>query len=627
MQPYSEYKKKQIVNKLSTMVTDPYWKENVRIQVGNLQKNITEKNDHLSYLQADNYLKSLKPEKKKVTPPFFSKTSAKKSKVKENTKKEVGYKLVGAGTAVAGAGAVAHKLEKDLNKVTENLDKWDKSLKNQRALLYGNKPSPDLADKVFKRYIEGGHELSRTKVLGIPAGKIMQKGREALQAGNEVVQSLEGHKIPAHAKHEAKETAKHYELYSKKNQDYHKLKNHMIEKAFYPPDVKDPLRGVLTDKSKVDPVAKSIITNTKDFPTFNSQIKALESHGKTREAKYFREAILGGEKSLGETTRLAGNLKNIPSTPEVYNKVLRNPVESIKSTAKVVKKPLLGLGLAAIGGKLLYDKVAELTEKKKKKLLTDATVGAAATTAGAAVTAKGVHKAVTPSNKIAITYGQMPIIGFGHKAPGEAIYQALKEDKRFAKTEIKKLERDQHSNFKLNKDRHAVLIDTGLGGDTHQNWVTKSDQTHGYKTPDKIKADRKMRYLTDAIGEKSGLGATMQNWGKKGKGESALLYGDNLDRVKRETKYKRKIVSKGMTPALNMEAVKEIENINKAPRHHGQVIDDIISHIRSTTPTGANAAVKAEAESTIGKLKELKKKDKIITVAGAGRGARGGAGP
>ncbi len=556
---------------------------------------------------------------------LFGKRASARRKKKEPTL--TGASFVPAATAL-GIGATGEKLQRDVKGMTKVIDEWDESLKAVRGAA-GDKPfNFEQADEVFETYIKGGKRVANLPVLGVKGGRLTKAVAYAeemipVKAKN-LAHKLKLRKEPApewqatHAKHRVK----HYDYYidtKKKSIDVPSVKSHMIEKAIGDPS----MHGVIHNKDVFDRQAMSIVRDTKNYKTFREQHAALQRLGKTEAATHFRKAILGDAQQrifnhlnvIGEAKRLAGNARDILSTPEVYKFQIAPGAEKVRRVAKVTGRAALAAGGILLAAPYIGKKLEKSAAKKDKSTVPSRTGAATMIGLGGALATKSLKDVIKPSKDIAVTYGTMPGIGEGHKAPGQAIEAILKSDPRLKKYKTTALVRDPHSIYRYSPKRHALLVDTGLGAEA-PDWADAVKHTHGYASPGKVRAASKLRYLTDALkggSDPSGFGSNV-TW--KTRGEKIIAYGPATERFKKEwPRMRPKVVSEGLTPALD---AKSIKSIHEFDGNIGKVVDELVSMETVRLDQSKPKDVR-HVQTNIDQLKGLKGK-KLITVAGAGRG-------
>lgn len=531
------------------------------------------------------------------------------SLTKEGEKKDEKLKFKSFLPAISAAGisVVAVKGVKDVSNVKEKIDAWSKSLIEHAKTIKEQEQTFAEAEKSFKKYITKGQEISRTRVLGIPSGRYMQygigTGLKAQLAQKYLASKIDPRvKIQDWERHRVKKVIEHYKLFSDPKQSYEAIKSHIIEKGIGSPE----MQNVLADKKLFSDEVKKVVFDTKTYPTFKQQYDKLKTIN-AESAEVFKNSILGNKSKglIGEATRLSGNLKDVISTPEIYKYRLDPILPIAKETVNVLKrytKPAV-IGLAALPVlKYTWDKFA--AKRKRDDLVSDALAGTGIAV-GAVLTGVGGKRIIKPPKDIAVTYGVMENIGMGHKAPGQAIISAIKEDPRFTKANVQALERDQYSIYKYTPKRYALMVDAGLGGETHR-WADKVVQTHGHRLPDKIKATKKLRYLTDMLSPTSGFGSNIHRGGK------IISYGPYQERLKQ---VKMRPLSAGeVSPAMNLTTISEMRKDTKTP-----VIEDLINLERTKINTSTLKVDIDDATQNIKRLENLKGK-KLISVVGAGRG-------
>ena len=507
----------------------------------------------------------------------------------------LGVKSFIPAAALGSLGFVASKANEQVHTITNKLENWDKSLAPLRESTKNRNITFTEADEIFKRYVRGGHEVARSSFLGAPAAGYLQKYYEGEGLKDRSLRNVL--QIPDHKFIERQHTINHYKLFKNPQTTPAEFKAHMIEKA-----LGDPSMGNFGQT--LHESTYKILKDTKTYPTFEEQHEAIKKFAPI-EAETFRTAILGNEQGIGEARRLAGNTRDVLSTPEVYKIHLQPKINAVTHILpKIRKSSYIGAGILG-GGLILSQYLKKTAASKKRKDAVQRTLGTAGVVAGMPLLTIGASKVISPPKGIAITYGTMPIIGMGHKTPGEAIHTLIKEDTRFKNTDIDVLERNTHSIFRGSPKQYALGINTGLGG-IGADWADHQGlkRTHGMASPT-MSAQKILRYQTDLLEDNGGgSGSTLQ-----GRGGHVIAYGENVKDKLRRRGFKPHVVSDRYTPALDPNAVKEILSHDDKP-----IFEKLIQHQK-------NNAVMAPLHSaeTVAQLEKHQNK-KYISVYGASRG-------
>jgi hypothetical protein len=500
---------------------------------------------------------------------------------------------------LAGLGFAASTADKQLAHINQKLESWDQSLNVARETTKDRGITFADADDIFERYTRGGQELASSKFLGARSGSYVQAVNTAGLLRDKLLKNILH--IPDNKLVERQHTIDHYQLYKNPATTPEALKHHMIEKGLGDPSMKG------ADKS-LRPETKKILADIGTYPTLEQQHSAIKSIA-PENAKVFHKAILGEGETIGEARRLAGNTRDVMSTPEVYKIHLQPHINTMRYVAsRVAKGSAIGAGV--LGGGLVLSQLFKKEASRDKEDVKHRTLGTAGVVLGTPLASIGASRIVQPHKDIAITYGVMPAVGLGHKSPGQAIHKLIKGDKRFKDINIDLLERDEHHIFRSSPKGYALSIDTGLGG-IGTSWADKQGlgRTHGMDSP-KLRAAEHLRYQTDLLDEAGGgSGSTLQ-----GRGGRVLAYGEGVKRKLKSRGFKGLVVSDRYTPALDPDAIKEISTFDDKP-----IFDKILEHEQTNLSSLKDETARKWSEDTIAQLNKHKHK-KFITVSGASRG-------
>jgi hypothetical protein len=513
----------------------------------------------------------------------------------EKDKKRVSAKSFAPAAALGALGFAASTADKQLGDISNKLDRWDNSLNIARQATKDRGITFNEADDIVERYTRGGQELATSKFMGSRAGTYLQNYYEGKQIQDRVARKFIT--MPDNKFVERQHTIDHYKLFKDPTSTPAQLKAHMIEKGLGDKSMQGANRS-LSDNTR------KILKDTVTYPTFESQHEAIKAtHPK--DAETFRTAILGKDwDQIGEARRLAGNTRDVVSTPELYKMHLQPKINAMRTGLPAIAKGsfvaagVLGSGLIA---SQFFKKKASLNKDDKQRA-----IGTASVVSGVPLASVGFKKMIAPPKDIAITYGTMNAIGMGHSGPGRAIKKMVKEDPRFKEINVDTLERDTHSVFRGSPKEYALGINTGLGG-INTGWAddVATKRTHGMPAP-KIRAQRVLSYQTDLL-DNSGHGSGSTLYNKKIK---VLAYGENVGQKLKNRGFKSHVVSERFTPAVDPDAVKEIASFDDK-----SVLDKIHTHESNVMQSNPNE----HSKHTLSQIEKHKGK-KFITISGASRG-------
>lgn len=501
---------------------------------------------------------------------------------------------------LTGLGLTARHADNQINILDNKLNSWDKNLSTLREATKDREITFAEADEIIDKYTRGGSETARTKFLGTRSGGYLEKYYQGKQFIDKILLNSGIKAIPDNKFIERGHTIQHYSLFKNPTTSPEDLKVHMIEKALGD-------RSMNGEGRNLSAATQKILKDINTYPTLEAQYSAIHEVSPS-EATIFRKAILGKDfHTIGEARRLVGNTRDVLSTPEVYKMHLSPFINSLKSTLPKVSKgsliagAVLGTGLA---GAQLFKKASEQEDNKKRA------IGTLGIIAGVPLTTVGAAKVLNPVKDVAVTYGAMPIVGMGHKSPGQAIIKLLKDDSRFKDINIDALERNEYSIFKGSPKKYALGINTGLGG-LNADWAdaTSTQRTHGMSSPP-FRATKTLSYQTDYLDDSGfGSGSTLYRRGSK-----VLGYGDDIKNKLKKRGFKPLVVSERYSPALDPDAVKEI-----AAQDDSNVFDKIIQHEKNNISSNKTSDLSVRSQESLDSLTKNRHK-KFITVSGASRG-------
>ena len=228
---------------------------------------------------------------------------------------------------LGAATAAGYKARHDVRGAMQELRDWDASLAPHRAHL-AKRPDTYVpigqAAKIIDTYNAGGRRAARRRILGIPAGKLVE-----LYRGSGV--------------------GKHYRLFMDPKTSDDALRAHMLEKAIG--QRADP--KFTKDLTKATPeMMAALAGQTGDIP---AMVKDMKRRFPGEPAHQFDRAVSGIRGSTdirtsGDAFRLAGNGRNVVSVPRTY---LRVANKLLKPVAKI-GNPLLLAGLVGTAGMTAY---------------------------------------------------------------------------------------------------------------------------------------------------------------------------------------------------------------------------------------------------------------------------------
>lgn len=550
--------------------------------------------------------------------------------------------------AITGAGtATAYKLYDDVNSIFGRLNNWEEAMGKHRDSMdfkHGLQQriidrintrisDPDArakaierlkgrhlykgehyvntgrASKIIDDYITHAKGLAQSKILGLPAGNIMQF----------MVRHDPG-------------AVKHYELFTNPAlSSVENLRHHMIEKALSYRDKGSYFFNGLKDGQLIfNPEMKKLIKEP------GSVAKRLQNFSKafpnTFANEILRNAITGVPSSssldnIGEGLRLAGNNSTVFSTPEVYIKNIKNTINPLLK----LRLPILSAGALATGSLLAspyFKKNASVSKKADISRPEDAFFGSASVGISPFLFSQAL-KNFSPNKNIGITYGEMggpyglPDIGGGHRGPSKALKSILEEAVTDPKSplfgyNLDEIVRNKAGIIQAGPRNYNTILDTGLGLFTDSPFWEGQQRTHRVDAPTGIKTQSRMHLLTDAIAsDRLRRGGATEIPFPRGVFKNHFIgYGDNFDTGAKIMGYKGgwlgalmpkqfSRVSEGLTPAVN----KDVLDIIRTPQTREAVLSGMASSYEKTNP---------ELASKIKNI--LSSGNKLITISGSGRG-------
>ena len=388
------------------------------------------------------------------------------------------YLLPAAGAA--GVGAAGLVGNRQVGRINELMSAWDKGMEPHRQVAAAGRMGWGEAEKAIEQYAGSARQVAKHKILGVQAGDVVNMYRGAAGLPDRLALWL--HDRGIWKQHQPAEQAlrasvaglrgagEHYGLYTANHTTPQQLKVHHLHKA-----LGSSHHAEWNNPAVWTPGAKAIV-NAENIPLalkYRRLAAASPALG-----KMFEHAVLGNPANPwqpGEGARLSGNSRHVMSTPQVYGQSVRPIASSARRVLKGVGWGGLSMATAA-GGLEAYRHFTASREKKAEEELqpsslptpAQAILGGSMLGGGGALAARGISKAVSPDRAIGVTYGEMPDIGEGHKAPGKAIAQALREDPRGKNWRIDELVRNRHGVFGPPKDpqHYSAVINTGFGSHT-----------------------------------------------------------------------------------------------------------------------------------------------------------------
>lgn len=538
-----------------------------------------------------------------------------------------GY-LLGAGAA-GGVGATALLGAKDVSAVHDKLQAWDRGMEGWRSRIATGTPlNLQEAEGAINSYVAGGRPVAQSTILGMNVGRGVGTSREIMERPGTLParlrlalssRSILGWRpFQTRQMHDyfdtehANRVRDHYRMYADPKASPESLRDHHLHKALDTSHSSEWRNPTIFNER-----AKAIIDDPK--LNFTQKHQALLKENPTA-AKIFEESLLGNGRQAGEAARLAGNPKiGLRSTPGAYMGVAGRELPALARGMRGTGKGALGLaGILAVASQF-----AEKKSDDDPYAPVRFGAGTAATVGGGYNAYAGLKGVFNPQRRIGVTYGEMPAIGDGHKTPGKAIAQSMRDDPRFSKFQIDELPRNQHGVFDPIPAgrRYALGIDTGLGAYGGSGFDPGMKE-HGMAPSTRFRPERHMAYLTDMAPKEHHLlaehmGAPVGEAPSKlnRKGLNVLFYGDNAETWK-DLRPQDKIhqIGKGVTPGLDPRTVELLRN---QPHNRQQVLENIIGQVEKQVAANPKDTYLAQQ---LAELKSITPEHKIVTIAGAGRG-------
>lgn len=561
-----------------------------------------------------------------------------------------GLTLGGLGLAGVGTKALS-----DVNKTHAALNSFSDLHKDLGARINAPLQMSD-AEQILAEYVRRGKALSGSSVLGIPVGKFLQYGRPVME-GSHLGNLLRGG-LASVIRRDPKpfmdnvdafqRAGKHYDMYTNPNTPFSEFRHHHLTDIGIP----DEFNSLMNEHGKrdlsvFDDVAMSHINDRgNNFQAMVDKLRAANRHGA---ADAVSATVLGGQHGPYKAEGFLKKLISGHPGHEAYVARYKNFGDIASKIFRGGAKGAIGLGLgtAALGAGALGLKNASL----KLAFDRDLEAGiAGASGLGALAAGMGAYKAYTakPNHNVAFTYGEMPAIGAGHKAPAEALIKTLERakqtDPRLKDLNIERVVRDRHGVMSLPKQKeYALSINTGFGDSLYPGMAGNSEiggksfalpkGTHGANDlpvgGDLINARKHVAYQTDINPFRPHVAShfpqtptymeLLSRQLRSGKlpNFDVLAYGNdpgaahivpNLGEVHNLTE--------GATPAIDPDVAKAIMSDT---RTSDQVLDDVSKYYETTPQRPAFLADDAARGPLAEQLRSLKGKQ-LITVAGSGRG-------
>lgn len=542
---------------------------------------------------------------------------------------------VGLGLAGLTGLAAAHGVDR----VGASASKWVHDSNAAREKLPNKGRAGPLTysqtDAAMDPYLRGGRELTRSKVLGVPVGKIVGTARhlgEAVPGG--VVSMLRGDISGVKKLTDMAPTSHHYDLYQSDISNDKLLHHHLVDVAYHanlPQEVRN-------DPAIFNEHAKQIM-RTPQHP--RATIEELRANGHSAAAGALEASWLGGEygghKIRGAVSHLAGTDRTMGGV-HTYGRIAGN--------LRRYNPLLVGGSLAALGAgvgmgihRALEDKTAAAADQEDDTPWSSlaAGSGAGAAIAGGLLARNRMDK---PGKNVGVTYGTMGPIGRGHAEPGEAIAKILRNAAdpqhpthvpSLRGANVDQLVRDPRGIMHgTPRGTYDALVDTGFGHDAtmFRNWKTLAGSHTGAGDNENIETvapariRRRIGYQTDVNPQDREGRFHLQSpthpianahdfsygWLGYGQGAEAIKgiryggLGATLHHV-----------GAGLSPAIDPDVLHAISNENRTS-------DQVLEHIREAGRKGqlrdVQPAQMPEFERTIDALKGKK----LVVVSGSGRG-------
>lgn len=554
----------------------------------------------------------------------------------------------------AGLAGIGHKAIKDIDRVNSGLSDFSRLSQELSPDVRSGKMNFEDVEKGLGRYIDSAKRMAQSRFLGIPVGKVLQYGRPAVEGQNlrnlfrsGLMSLIRRDLTPLQNNLKKYDVAgKHYDMYTNPETSFGEFRQHHLADIAIP----DEFNSLLNehgkrDMSVFDDEAMKIVNDRNN--SYRQMVEKLRAGGRTNAADVVSASVLGGQHGNYKAEGLLSKLVAGHEGFEPYINRYKNFGLSAAKPIRMVGKGLLGLGslgLALGGGGLLAKHAADRDHRTALGL------GATAAGIGAAGLGYKAYKDINaPENKnIAISYGEMPAIGHGHKAPGEAIYKILerasKSDPRLRGVNLERIVRNKFGIAGIPKQKeYAININTGFGDSLYPGQVTnpeiggksfaipKAQQGTNVMPEGEnlINARKHMAYQTDINPFKPDLASHfpqtptyMEELSRAAKkfqipDFDTLSYGPDPGAAGVvPTTGKIHNLTEGQTPAIDPDVISSIMSDN---RHSDQVLDDAAKYYETVQQRPAFISDDAGRKAVADQLRSLQGK-KLITVAGSGRG-------
>ena len=499
-----------------------------------------------------------------------------------------------------GATAGVWKGTSDLRSLRSKMEGWDSSLEpyrqnelavKGRAVGDSHFVQPSTASQIIDKYIQGGQDVARSKVLGIPAGLF---SREFARRGIDPI--------------EKEHAVRHYNLFTRA--DAPQLRSHMLEKALSYRD-----RVAYEDPAVFTPEIRAVME--RGLPV-NQTLKLLDHrHPGSKAVEILRNAITGVPGSdkvrdIGEGLRLAGNGSTVMSTPRLY----LNNTRPVFEAAERLRSPALLAGGLLAGGLATLPFIRHGLQKQSSTQHPDRDLvaGSALAGTGLALAPGSLNSLINPNRRVGVTYGEMTgrygvgDIGAGHKSPGLAIEQLLKQriaqDPRYVDFTTTRIPRNRAGLVHPNRaGLYNTIVDTGLGNSSPGSF-DGAMHAQGHANPTGVSSFTHMPVLTDMVaGDRSHrMGPAVA--GRGDRNAKMLGYGETFaPAAERAGILRHETLSSGLTPAVDQDAL----DILQSPLDREQLLNSLGTQFKDDPRiTGAIAAVR--------------KGKRLVTISGSGRG-------
>lgn len=565
--------------------------------------------------------------------------------------------LASLTAAGLGSAALGHKAVSDADRAKANLNRFADISKDLGPQV--NKPnfSFEDAEQVLREYTARGRDLSATKVLGIPVGKVLQYGRPAVE-GEHLINVLKGMGAsvvrrdlkPLWDRLKEYDTAgRHYKMYTEPGHTMGAYRKHHLVDIGIPDEFNHLLNETGgRDLSIFDDKAMQILND--EGNTFESMVNKLRAAKRDAAANIVSATVLGGKHGPYEAQGMIKRLITGHPGHEAYVNRYKAFGDAAHKYVHGGGKTLRGLGLlgAGLGAGMLTAKNASLKTALDEREMYGAAAGG--TGLGALALGLGSYNAATVKDNpnIAVTYGEMPAIGSGHKAPADSIIKILQNakmiDPRLKDINIERVARDAHGVMQLPKQKeYALNINTGFGDSLYpgqasnpeiggQSFAIPKGQQGTNILPvgqDLINARKDIAYQSDINPYRKEFGThfpqtptyleLLRKHITQGKipNFDVLAYGPdpaaagmtpNLGTIHNLTE--------GASPAIDPDTVKAIM---EDTRTHDEVLDEAAKYYETTAKRPDFLPDDAARKTLADQLRSIKGKQ-LITIAGSGRG-------